>query len=345
MKAARLYGPGDIRVEELPEPPPPGPGEVLLAVTAVGICGSDLHYYREGSLGGLVPDEPLILGHEFAGRVEQVGPGVTLPVGTRVAVEPGRSCGQCEACVEGHPNLCPAILFCGSPPVDGALRERMLYPASLLFPLPDALSDAEGAALEPLGVGLHALSLVRLAPGGTAAVLGAGPIGLMLAMLCRAAGAAEVIVTEPVPHRRDAARRLGATAVVDPGAEPVGEAIRRLTGGRGVDVAFEAAGAPDTPAEAAEAVRPGGHVVLVGIPTDDRLALSHAIARRKGLTIRFARRMKHTYHRAMALTSQRIVHLRPLLTHHLPLSDAARAFHLADAYAEGALKVTITTNP
>jgi L-iditol 2-dehydrogenase len=344
MKAARLYAPGDIRVEELPEPPPPGPGEVLLAVTAVGICGSDLHYYREGGLGGLVPEEPLVLGHEFAARVEAVGPEVTLPLGTRVAVEPGRSCGQCEACVEGHPNLCPAIIFCGSPPVDGALRERMLYPASLLFPLPDNLSDAEGAALEPLGVGLHALSLVRLTPGVTVAVLGAGPIGLMLAMLCRSAGAAEIIVTEPVLHRREAALRLGATAVIDPKDGTVGEAIRRLAGGRGVDIAFEAAGAPDTPAEAAEAARPGGHVVLVGIPADDQLALSHAVARRKGLTIRFARRMKHTYRRAIALTSQRIVDLRPLLTHHFPLTEAPEAFRVADTHGDDALKVTIMPN-
>lgn len=341
MKAARLYGPGDIRVEELPDPAPPGPGEVLLAVTAVGICGSDLHYYREGGLGGLVPEVPLILGHEFAGRIEAVGPEVPLPVGTRVAVEPARSCGRCEACLEGHPNLCPAILFCGSPPVDGALRERMLYPASLLFPLPDFISDAEGAALEPLGIGLHALSLARLEPGRTAAVLGGGPIGLMLLQLCRLAGATEVVVTEPIHHRREAALRLGATAVLDPAEGRMGATIRRLTGGRGVDVAFEAAGAPETPAEAAEAVRPGGHVVLVGIPSDDRLVLSHAVARRKGLTIRFARRMKHTYPRALALVASGALDLRPLLTHHFSLFEAAEAFRVADAYADGALKVTV----
>jgi L-iditol 2-dehydrogenase len=341
MKAARLYAPGDLRVEEMTEPPPPGPGEVLLGVSAVGICGSDLHYYREGGLGGLTVEEPLILGHEFAGRVEAVGPGVSLPVGTRAAVEPGRSCGRCEPCVEGHPNLCPAIRFCGSPPVDGALRERMLYPAELLFPLPDQVSDAEGAALEPLGIGLHALSLARLQPGGTAAVLGAGPIGLMLLLLCRLAGAAAVIVTEPVAHRREAALRLGATAALDPEDEPVGAAIRRRTGGRGVDAAFEAAGAPDTPGEAADAVRPGGHVVLVGIPSDDRLALSHAICRRKGLTVRFARRMKHTYPRALALVAGGRLDLRPLLTHHYPLAAAPDAFRVAESYADGALKVTV----
>jgi L-iditol 2-dehydrogenase len=341
MKAARLYAPGDIRVEEIPEPAPPGPGEVLLAVTAVGICGSDLHYYREGGIGGLNLEEPLILGHEFAGRIEAVGPGVSLPVGARVAAEPGRSCGHCQPCLEGHPNLCPAVHFCGSPPVDGALRERMLYPASLLFPLPAEISDAEGAALEPLGIGLHALGLTRVQPGRTVAVLGAGPIGLMLVLLSRAAGATEIIVTEPVPHRREAALRLGATAVLDPAVESVGTAIRRLTGGRGVDVVFEAAGAPDTPAEAVDAVRPGGSVVLVGIPADDRVIFSHAVARRKGLTLRFARRMKHTYPRVIALVSSRRVDLRPLLTHHFPLIAAAEAFRIADQYADGALKVTI----
>jgi L-iditol 2-dehydrogenase len=341
MKAARLFGPGDVRVEEIPDSPPPVAGEVLLEVTAVGICGSDLHYYREGSLGGLSVQEPLILGHEIAGRIEAVGPGVSLPVGMRAAVEPGRSCGRCESCQEGHPNLCPAVAFCGTPPVDGALRERMVYPASLLFPLPDEVSDAEGAALEPLGIGLHALSLARLEPGRTAAVLGTGPIGLMLVLLCGAAGAAEIIVSEPVSHRRDAALRLGATAVLDPAAGPVGAAIRGMTGGRGVDVAFEAAGAPETPATAAEAVRPGGHVVLVGIPADDQLVLSHAVARRKGLTLRFARRMKHTYPRAVTLVASRRVDLRPLLTHCFPLEAASQAFQVADTYADGALKVTI----
>jgi L-iditol 2-dehydrogenase len=341
MKAARLYAPGDIRVEEMDDPPPPGPGEVLLSVTAVGICGSDLHYYREGNIGGLTVEEPLVLGHEFAGRIAAVGTSVSLPIGLRVAVEPGRSCGTCEACVEGHPNLCASVLFCGSAPVDGALRERMLYPASLLFPLPDHLSNAEGAALEPLGIGLHALSLARMTPGSTVAILGGGPIGLMLALLCRAAGAVEIIVSEPVAHRREAALRLGATAALDPLTESVGEAIRRMTRGRGVDVAFEAAGAADTPAEATEAVRAGGHVVLVGIPADDRVVLSHAVARRKGLTLRFARRMKHTYPRAIALVATRRVDLRPLLTHHFALAEAPEAFRVADTYSDGALKVTI----
>jgi len=218
----------------------------------------------------------------------------------------------------------------------------MLYPASLLFPLPDEISDVEGAALEPLGIGLHALSLARVEPGRSVAILGAGPIGLMLAMLCRAAGATVIIVTEPVPHRRAAALGLGATAVLVPAEAPAGAAIRGLTDGRGVDVAFEAAGAPETPAEAVEAVRAGGHVILVGIPADDRVVLSHAVARRKGLTLRFARRAKHTYPRAIALVARGLVNLRPLFTQQFPLGAAAEAFRVADTYSDGALKVTIT---
>lgn len=341
MKAARLHGVRDLRVETLPDPPPPGPGEALLRVTVVGICGSDLHYYREGGLGGADVTEPLILGHEFAARVEGVGPDVDLPVGTRVAVEPGRACGRCELCERGHPNLCPQVQFCGAPPFDGACREFMLHPAHLLFPLPGALSDADGAMLEPLGIGLHALSLARLAPGETVAVLGAGCIGLLLIQLCRAAGAARIFATEPLPHRREAARRYGATDLLDPARDDVAAAIRDLTGGRGVDVALEAAGAPDTPAQAVAAVRPGGRVVLVGIPSDDRLVLSHAVARRKGLTLKFARRMKHTYPRAIALAAAGAVDLRSYVTHRYPLDASADAFRTADTCADGALKVAI----
>jgi L-iditol 2-dehydrogenase len=341
MKAGRLYAIRDLRVDDVPEPGPPGPGEVLLRVTAVGICGSDLHYYREGGIGDADVREPFIPGHEFAGRVVAVGPGVDLPIGMRAAVEPGRACGRCEMCEHGHPNLCPRIQFCGAPPIDGACREQMRYPSHLLFPLPAGISDAEGAALEPLGIGLHALSLAKLQPGHTVGVLGSGSIGLLLVQLCRAAGAAQILVTEPVAHRREAARRFGATDVLDPSSEDVVDRIQFLTGGRGVDVALEAAGAAETPEQAAAVARPGGCVILVGIPSDDRLVLSHAVARRKGLTIRFARRMKHTYPRAIALVASGAIDLKSYITHRYPLTQIAKAFHTADTYTDGALKVVV----
>jgi L-iditol 2-dehydrogenase len=342
---ARLHGIRDLQVEEGPDPGPPGPGEARIRITAVGICGSDLHYYREGALGEARPVAPLILGHEFAARVEAVGPGVSLPVGARVAVEPGRSCGRCELCERGHPNLCPAVQFCASPPVDGALQEFMRYPASLLFSLPEALSDADGAMLEPLGVGLHALRLAKLRPGETVAVLGGGCIGLLLVQLCRVAGASRIFVTEPLPHRRAAAAAFGATDTLDPSEEDAPRAIAQATGGRGVDVALEAAGAAETPSQAVAVTRPGGVVVLVGIPSDDRLVISHAAGRRKGLTIKFARRAAHTYPRAVALAAGGAVDLRAYVTHRFPMDAAAQAFHIADTYADGALKVVVDVTP
>jgi L-iditol 2-dehydrogenase len=346
MKVARLYGLRDLRVEDAPEPGEPGPGEALLRVTAMGICGSDLHYYREGGLGGLSVSAPFILGHEFAARVEAVGPGTTgIEPGMRVAVEPGRHCSQCEPCSEGHPNLCPAVLFCATPPVEGCLRERMRYPARFLFPLPDALSDADGAALEPLGIALHAVRLGKLSPGQTVAILGGGCIGLLLVQLCRAAGAGEIFVTEPVSHRREAARRYGAADAVDPSQQDVTAWLRAQTAGRGVDLALEAAGAETTPAQSMEVVKPGGRVVLVGIPADDRLVLSHAVGRRKGLTIKFSRRMKHTYPAAIRLATAGHVDLRGYVSHRFPLAEVARAFQVADAYADGALKVVVDVTP
>jgi len=342
MRAARLYKPYDLRIEEVPEPGPPPPGWARLRIAAVGLCGSDLHYYREGSIGTADVEEPLILGHEFSAFVEELGTGVEgLQVGQLVAVEPGRACGRCETCQKGHPNLCPQILFCGYPGIDGALQEVLLYPAEFLHPLPESFTPADGAMLEPLGVGLHALRLGKSRPGETAAVLGTGPIGLHLIDLLRVSGAAQIYATDLLAHRRAAAERYGATASFDPQAEDVVGAILDATRGRGVDVAFEAAGAPDTPDQAAAVARPGGTVVIVGIPSRDELKLRHSVARRKGLTIKFSRRMKHTYPQAIALVQEGRVDVRSMITHRFRLDQAVEAFRVADRYADGVIKTIV----
>ncbi len=342
MQAARLYHPHDLRVEEVPDPGRPGPGWVRLRIAAVGICGSDLHYYREGGIGTADVEEPLIMGHEFSAFVDELGPGVEdLEVGQLVAVEPGRACGRCESCQNGHPNLCPHIIFCGYPGIDGALQEYLLYPAEFLYPLPEGFTPADGAMLEPLGIGLHALRLGKMRPGETAAVLGAGPIGLTIIDLLRASGATEIYATDPLAHRRTAAQRYGATATFDPRADDVAQAIMAATHGRGVDVAFEAAGASDTPDQAAALARPGGRVVLVGIPSEDEFKLRHSVARRKGLTIKLSRRMKHTYPQAIALVRAGQVDVRSMVTHRFRLDKAVEAFRLADRYADHVLKTVI----
>jgi L-iditol 2-dehydrogenase len=340
MKALRLYAPRDLRVDEVPIPQP-GPGEVLIRVRAVGVCGSDVHYYVDGHIGDAVPTFPFTLGHEFAGEVAALGPGVSWPsVGTRVAVDPAVPCGKCEVCLEGNPNCCPNVRFPGSAPIEGSLAEYFVHPAELCVPLPDALDFADGALLEPLGVAIHALNLAKVRPGDSVAILGAGPIGLMLLQIARGVAGA-VYVTEPIRERRTLAERLGARAVCDPSAtDPVGW-LRKETANRGVDIAIEVAWGAEAVTQAVEMARPAGKVILVGIPRDDVVTFPAGTARRKGLSILMSRRMKFVYRRAMALVEAGIVDVRALLTHRFPLERAAEAFELVATVGDGVVKAMI----
>jgi L-iditol 2-dehydrogenase len=341
MRACRLHGIRDLRLEELPRPAP-GDDEVLLRVTAVGVCGSDVHYYLEGRIGEQVVTGPLILGHEFSARVAELGAGVEgLEVGQSVAVDPAISCGACEPCRQGHPNLCLNVRFCGTPPVDGVFAVYAVMPARNCFPLPQEMGPLEGALLEPLGIALHTVDLAHLQAGQTVAVLGAGPIGLLTAAVARAAGASEVYMTEPLAYRREFASRYVADAVLNPRDTDVVAEIRRLTGRRGVDVAFEAAGAPRTPQQAAEVARVGGKLIIAGIPSDDSLSMSAFTVRQKGLTIKLVRRMKHTYVRAIRLVRTGAIDLKPLATHVVPLEQIGDAFEMVAGYRDGVLRALI----
>ena len=317
MKVIRLHSPSDVRLHEEPLPAP-GPGETLLRVTAVGLCGSDLHWFGQAGIGDARLERPLVLGHEFAAVTQ---------AGQRVAVDPAIPCEQCELCRAGHPNLCPEVRFAGHGQVDGALRQWMAWPSRLLYPLPEGLSDSDGAMLEPLGVALHAVDLGKLRPGMNVGVFGCGPIGLLVLQLARLSGATALFATEPLAHRLAAAQQLGALPW-----EPH----------QTVDVAFECAGANAAVEDALQAVRPGGRVILVGIPDDDRTSFSASVARRKGLTIKLARRMKHTYPRAIRMAAAGQVDLRTLVTHTFPLEETAQAFAVA-ARREG-LKVMVLPN-
>jgi len=324
----RLHGTGDIRVSEEDAPALSGAaaqGAALVRVTAVGICGSDLHWWTEGAIGDARLAHPLVLGHEGAGVIES-GPRA----GQRVAIDPAITCGSCRACLAGYRNLCYRIQFSGHGETDGMMREVMAWPAELLHPLPDSVSDAAGAMLEPLGVALWSLDLGHLPFAGTASVVGCGPIGLLLIQLLRTAGASRVIAVEPLPHRREAAARCGADLVLEPG-EPVS--------GFGVDVAFEVAGNDDSVRIALESVRPGGRVVLAGIPEDDTTTFTASLARRKGLTIAMTRRMNDVYPRAISLARRGVVDLDCLVSQRAPLAGIAAAF--TSAADRSGLKVII----
>ncbi len=342
MRALGLFGLHDLRLIDLDYPGSPGPGEVLLKVATVGICGSDHHYYNEGAIGDAIVDQGMVMGHEFAAWIAETGDGVQeLAVGQLVAVDPAIPCGVCESCLHGHPNLCPNVLFCGSPNHVGAMADYIRMPAENCFPLPEGMTPAEGAMLEPLGVAIHAVDLGHLKVGDTVAILGAGPIGLLTAAVARAAGAGMIYMTEPVASRRAFAQSYTADLSLDPSAEDIVKAILEGTGGRGVDVAFEAAGATETPDQAARVTRPGGKVVLVGIPDDDTTTMTASVIRRKGLTIKVVRRMKHTYPRAIGLVHSGIVDVARIATHVFPAEQAKNAFQLVDSYGDGVLRALI----
>ncbi len=347
MKAVRLYGPRDFRIDQLPEPSEPGRGQVVVAVGPVGVCGSDLHTYLDGRIGDTVLKEPLVLGHEFAGTVVALGPdaldgeGQPLRVGQRVAVDPAIPCWRCDRCEAGHPNLCRNLAFMGLWPHDGALQERVTVPARGCFPLPDALSMDVGALLEPLGVALHAVDLAKLRVAHSVAILGCGPIGLLILRVAKLAGAAPVIALDHYAWRLAMARRWGADEVIDIMAGDPVEAVRQVTGGRGVDVAIEAAWAGDAVDQAVHMADLGGRVVLVGIPSGDQATFTHSVARRKGLSLVMCRRMKHTYPRAIDLAVRGAVPLEELVTHRFGLHASGEAYALNAAYADGVIKVII----
>ena len=339
MQAVLLEAPRDVRVATV-EDPVPAAGELLLEVAAVGICGSDLHYYLEGAIGSQTTCSGFIPGHEFACRViDPRGAELGFPPGTLVAVDPARACGACEWCHAGHPNLCPTVGFKGVPPHAGAMAERIAAPVECLFPLPEGFDAVDGLMLEPLGVAVHAVALARPRLLESCAVLGLGPIGLLLLQVARCHGAAPVFGIDPVAERREAARELGAEEVF---ADLAG--LREATAGRGADLVLEATDSPDGFALAAEAARIGGRIVLVGIPEGNRYGLDASLARRKGLSVRFSRRMGHVYPQAIDLVRRRLVDVRRIVTHRFPLNEAARAFALQAARRGGILKAVLFPN-
>ncbi|MBN2507280.1 MAG: alcohol dehydrogenase catalytic domain-containing protein [Verrucomicrobia bacterium] len=346
MLAARLHGPQDLRVERVPRPGAPGPGQVRLRVLCTGICGSDLHSYLDARIGDTPVPEPLILGHEFSAVVDAAGPEALdgehqpLKPGRRVAVDPAQSCGRCEWCEKGHPNLCSHLAFCGNYPHGGSFCEWMHMPARSCFAVPAGMDDASAALLEPLGVAIHTLDFAKLRIGHSVAVLGAGPIGLLILQLARLAGADPIFVTDKLPWRLDRARHWGGVPIRSD-QEDAARRVAKETHGRGVDVAIEAAWGDASVEEAAEMARLGGRLVLVGIPGDDRLSMKHSTARRKGLTVVLIRRMAHVYPRAMRLAEQGRVDLPGLVSHWFPLARIADAFALNTAYRDKVLKVMV----
>jgi L-iditol 2-dehydrogenase len=303
MRASVLTGVESLAIEDRPVPTP-APHEVLVEVAAVGVCGSDVHYFRHGRIGDYVVTAPMILGHELSGRITAVGSGVdTGRVGQRVAIEPQHPCRRCRQCMSGHYNLCPSMRFFATPPVDGALCAFVTIDAEMAHPVPDSMSDEAAALLEPLSVAIATIRKAAVVPGSSVLIAGAGPIGVMCAQTARAFGAARIAVSDPVPAADN-------VAALDPQ----------------VDAFIDASGAPPAVISGIKAVGPAGRVVLVGMGADD-YGLPVSYIQNMEITVTGVFRYTDTWPTAIQLVTSGAVELDSLVTGRYDLDHVADALN------------------
>ena len=341
IKAFVLHSAGDMRLEEIPMPQL-RPDDALVKVKSVGVCGSDVHYYRNGRIGSFIVKDPLILGHECAGEVVSVGPEVkNVKPGDRVVMEPGIPCRKCWYCKNGRYNKCPDIVFMATPPDHGSMVEFMAWPADFLFKMPDNMSFQEGALVEPFAVGLFATRRSSLYPSASVAILGAGPIGLSALQAVKAMGAGQVISIDVVPTRLNLARQMGATHIINAKETNVVEAVKALTNGEGTHFVFETAGSDVTIQQTVEIARDGGTVILIGLPLqlEIKMPIVECVIREVNFVTSF--RYCNIFEEAITLMAHGKVDLKPMLTHEFAFEDTLEAFNVSEHQKASAVKVMI----
>ena len=340
MRAAVLLPEGGLEIDERPEPSP-DPDQVLVAPRMVGICGSDLHYYKDGRIGDWRILQPHVLGHEFAGVVTEVGSAVdNVEVGDRIAVEPIIPCENCDACHRGIYNVCPNIRFTGSPHTDGALQEVVAVPARGAHRLPAGMPFSLGALVEPTSIAVHAVRRSGLSEGDTVMIVGAGPIGLLILAVARAHGAGAVYCTDLSQGRLDLATQLGATAAINVGGLDHTE-ILAMTDPCGADVSFEAVGTPGTLETAMRLVRPGGKVVAVGVNIAERIPFNLMLSQSKEATVVPVYLGRDAFPEAIDLLASGRIDGELLISHRFPLERTAEAMETSLDANTGAVKVMI----
>jgi L-iditol 2-dehydrogenase len=319
MKAALLYGASNIKLEDV-DMPEMGDDQALVRVHAVGICGSDIHLFDKGKVGSFVIDKPLILGHECSGEVYKIGKNVrNVRIGDRVTVEPSFPCKKCSFCKNGKYNLCNNLRFLGLPGTTGAFSKYIAADADFLYKISDSLSYEEGSLMEPLSVGIHASRLGNVSIGKNVAILGAGPIGLCTLQAAIVSGASKVIITDIKNHLLECAKRLGATEVVNVKDEDPIEKVQHLTGGKGVDIVFEAVGSRNTIRQSFDIVMKGGTVAMIGALVEDKCLIKMLDIHLRDLTFKGIFRYVNTFSAAIESVNSGKIKLKPLITHVFPL--------------------------
>lgn len=342
MKAALLTGIRGLEIADLPKPRIAGPRDVLLRVDAVGVCGSDLHYYTHGGIGAQRIAYPETVGHECAGTVVDVGTGVArLRVGARVAVDPLMPCGQCDQCLGGRAHTCRKQKFLGCPgQAPGALAEFLVVPEECCYPVPDSMSMEQAAMVEPFSIGLYAARMAGIEDGAKVAILGAGPIGLSVLLACLAQARCAVYATDLLDARLRIAMKLGAVWAGNPLESDVVAEVEKKES-LGVDFAFECAGKQATLDQAVNMLKPGGTLLIVGIPETERVSFRIHDLRREEIGVRNVRRQNECTAAAISLIASGRVNVDPLITHRFPLRSAKAAFDLVAGYGDGVVKAMI----
>jgi D-xylulose reductase len=329
MRALVLEKQHELKLRDIDLPMETGPGMVKIKLHTVGVCGSDVHYYTHGRIGPFIVNAPMVLGHEAAGAVVEVGAGVThIKVGDRVCMEPGVPDPNSRASRLGMYNIDPAVTFWATPPIHGVLTPFVVHPANYTFKLPDNVSFAEGAMVEPFAVGMQAATKAKITPGDTAVVLGAGPIGTMVALAALAGGCARVIIADLAQPKLDIAAKYQGIVPVNITKAKIADEVSRLTEGWGADVVFECSGSPKAWSNIIDLPRPGGTIVVVGLPVEDVL-FDIASLSVKEITIASVFRYAHQYDRAIALMASGRVDLKPLISETFAFEDSIKAFDRA----------------
>lgn len=340
MKALILQDKNELAVLDLDLEEPLGPDDVRIKIHTVGICGSDVHYYQYGKIGNFIVKQPMVLGHEASGTVIEAGRNVrNLQVGDRVCMEPGIPDPRSRAVMEGMYNLDPSVRFWATPPIHGCLRETVVHPAMFTFKLPENISYAEGAMVEPLSVGLQAVKKAGIKPGDTALVCGCGTIGMVTGLSALAAGCSKVIITDMIAPKLEQAARYGMVPV-NISKQDLQGIVDKATGGWGVDVIFEASGSEAAIAGIFQPLCPGGRVVFIGMPVNP-VAVDIVAAQAKEAHIDTVFRYANLYPRALALLESGKIDVKPLITDRFKFADAVKAFQYAASPLPRTVKIVI----
>ncbi len=326
MRALVVEKKGEMALRDIEVSEELGPRDVRIKLHTVGICASDVHYYTDGRIGPFIVESPMILGHEASGTITEIGSEVHgFSVGDRVCMEPGIPSADSRETKTGHYNLDPEVRFWATPPVHGVLRESVVHPASYTYKLPDNVSFAEGAMIEPLAVGLHAANKAKIAPGDVALVLGAGTIGMVTALSALAGGCSQVIITDVIKEKLALAETLGAITAVNVASEDLAAVVSQKTNGRGVDLVFECSGNKKVAESAFENAAPGATVVFVGLP-DGPISYDILQGSVKEIRVEHVFRYTNVYDRAVALMGSGKIDVKPLLTDRYPFEKSVEAF-------------------